>query len=76
MIDMKTYQKLHSNADGSITSIYGRLDDGAMSQSAPPDEEFLLLLPQTILGYNLRQKKWGMYVFSLRGLVNDGFRRS
>lgn len=67
MIDMKTYKKLHSAKTTFITPIHDGLDDDAMSQSAPSDEEFLLLLPQTILGYNLRQKKWGVYVFTFAG---------
>jgi hypothetical protein len=66
MIDLKTYQELHS--DGKL-STYTRFDRGRNSkaeelspedfeQDAPPEDNFLFLLPLTIKGYNLRRKKW------------------
>ncbi|KAI9687859.1 MAG: hypothetical protein M1822_001940 [Bathelium mastoideum] len=56
MIDLKTYQRLHGYV------VHGGLKDElgpeAIAQDDPPDEQFLLLLPLSIKGYNLRRKKW------------------
>lgn len=64
MIDMTTYKKLHPKENTSTESrTHGGLDASAMSQAAPPDKDFLFLLPLTIIGYNLRRKKWGEHIF-------------
>lgn len=62
---MKTYEKLHPKENTLTKSVTrGGLDASAMSRSAPPDKKFLFLLPLTIIGYNLREKKWGEHVFT------------
>lgn len=71
MIDMKTYEKLHPDQKKATqTPTHDKLNDSLMSQSAPPDEEFLFLLPLTIKGYNLRRKKWGMHVCTFADLYS------
>lgn len=71
MIDMKTYEKLHPDQKKATqTPTHDKLNDSIMSQSAPPDEEFLFLLPLTIKGYNLRRKKWGMHVCTFADLYS------
>lgn len=62
MIDLKAYRSLHSNnqyeASTFTTRSAEKLDPEAMKQDEPPDENFELLLPATIKGFNMRRKKW------------------
>ena len=59
MIDLKTYSSLHKeNVYPSRTSLMDELGPEAMARDEPPDEQFVLLLPLKIKGYNLRRKKW------------------
>ena len=55
MIDPITYKKLHKN---NITSLRDDLGRELFSAKKPPSDLFLLLLPATINGFNMRNKKW------------------
>ena len=56
MIDLKTYRRLHGFPGQS--TLKDELGPDAMARDDPPDEQFILLLPLGIKGYNLRRKKW------------------
>ena len=56
MIDIETYKKLHPNA-----MEWDDIDDlgsAAMKSQEPPQGPFLLLLPETLPGFNMRTKQW------------------
>ncbi|KAH0565265.1 hypothetical protein GP486_001346 [Trichoglossum hirsutum] len=60
MIDFSTYKKLHSDSPAFKRP---RLDREEMApevikQDEPPSAPDLFLFPPTIIGYNLRRKKW------------------
>ncbi|KAI9738381.1 MAG: hypothetical protein M1834_008884 [Cirrosporium novae-zelandiae] len=55
MIDIFTYRKMHPSKDRRLRNDLG---PEAMEFEEPPDEEFLLLLPTDVLGYNMQEKKW------------------
>ncbi|KAF5693478.1 AAA family ATPase [Fusarium globosum] len=65
MIDFNTYKQLHSDSQ-KFKSAYSSLtrpnrkemDAAVMECDDPPDGAELLVFPNTIVGYNLRQKKW------------------
>lgn len=63
MVDFSTYKKLHSD---TFKRSFVQLDkhnkvmpEDIMDQDEPPQEPELFLFPPKIIGYNLRQKKWG-----------------
>jgi hypothetical protein len=65
MVDFSTYKKLHpDSANFRIT--YSRpgdvgrkeMDAALMDNDTPPQGPALLVLPGSVTGYNLRQKKW------------------
>lgn len=62
MIDHLTYRSLHKDNQYENIRWKKGLKDGlgseAMARDDPPDDDFELLLPLTIKGYNLRRKKW------------------
>ncbi|QSZ28706.1 hypothetical protein DSL72_003206 [Monilinia vaccinii-corymbosi] len=58
MIDVQTYKKLHSNSAGTDAPNRDDLGPLAMASDAPPEGVFTLLLPNKIIGFNIRQKKW------------------
>lgn len=58
MIDLKTFQSLHSANSSYRISLKDELGPEALAQDEPPDKMFELLLPLHIKGYNLRRKKW------------------
>lgn len=62
MIDHLTYRSLHKDnqyeGNGWKKGLKDELGAEAMARDDPPDDEFELLLPLTIKGYNLRRKKW------------------
>ncbi|CCF46130.1 AAA family ATPase [Colletotrichum higginsianum] len=56
MIDMKTYQELHSNHSGlRVSSLIG---PEQLKSEDPPDETFVYLVPLSMTGFNLKTKKW------------------
>lgn len=57
MIDPATYKKLHKN-DVHLKPLRDDLGPECMSAQEPPPDPFLLLLPSTINGFNMRNKKW------------------
>jgi len=60
MVDMKTYQHLHTKADGVEEREIQRVETVDANLELPPDEEFLLLLPSNIQGYGFHDKRWSM----------------
>ncbi|EHK99106.1 putative Lon protease [Glarea lozoyensis 74030] len=62
MIDLKTFRDLHpeeeKNKFDENVSFSESFDKNAMAQERPPDPSFLYLLPQKIIGYNMRRRKW------------------
>ena len=62
MIDQKTYFQLHPNlaGGGDRTDRHGGdLPPSVLTSDTPPKDPFILLLPSTIKGYNVHDKKWG-----------------
>ena len=57
MIDPATYRKLHSK-DTSERRLRDDLGPEVMSAKEPPPDPFLMLLPRTINGFNMQNKKW------------------
>lgn len=62
MIDHKTYRSLHKDNPFENTrwreGLKDELGSEAMARDEPPDDQFELLLPLKMKGYNLRRKKW------------------
>ncbi|KAK1768244.1 hypothetical protein QBC33DRAFT_50082 [Phialemonium atrogriseum] len=62
VVDLQTYRSLHKDNlhDGtrSRNGLADELGPEAMARGEPPDDQFELLLPATIKGFNLRRKKW------------------
>ena len=59
MIDIDTYKTLHAESTLSRRGLHGDLDKETMAKDEPPDGDVMLVVPPTITGYHLRQKKWG-----------------
>ena len=65
MIDFDTYKQLHSDST-KFKRAYPQLnkrdrkemDPKLMHSDEPPAAPHRLVLPSTMIGYNLRQKKW------------------
>ena len=60
MIDHNTYRQLHFDAD-EVEPPPPKRDDieqAAMDRDEPPEEPFILLLPETMSGYGFHDKKW------------------
>lgn len=55
MIDCKTYRRLHLRLEREFKD---ELGPEALTRDEPPDEQFILLLPPKIKGFNLVRKKW------------------
>ncbi|KAF8246082.1 P-loop containing nucleoside triphosphate hydrolase protein [Wilcoxina mikolae CBS 423.85] len=55
MIDLATYRKMHLTHTDRQND---ELGPEKMERDEPPDETFLLLLPTTIYGFDLREKSW------------------
>lgn len=61
MIDYSTYQELHPQSlDRRVFMPDSRVEPTFIEQEAPPEPD-IYLLPRTMLGFNLRRKKWGAY---------------
>ena len=58
MIDYKTYRVMHPENKALKKELTDELGPEALARNTPPDEQFELLLPLNIKGYNLRRKKW------------------
>jgi len=67
MVDFHTYKQLHGNSlafktqydDEDIIGVK-RMSESVMEAEEPPPAPGLYVLPETIIGYNLRTKKWSM----------------
>ncbi|KAJ9658264.1 hypothetical protein H2198_003837 [Neophaeococcomyces mojaviensis] len=62
MVDLKTYRTLHKDNPYDLGNSRGSMRDDlgeeAMKHEQCPEEQFELLLPLKIKGFNLRRKKW------------------
>ena len=68
MIDFATYRMLHQESKKSTHKAEERdFDVDLMIQENPPEDDTINLFPSTLIGYNLRLKKWG------RPCVADAF---
>jgi hypothetical protein len=59
MVDLATFYKMHPE-----NLPHSRLRDDlgveATARQRPPDDDFLLLLPAKVRGFNMQQKKWSL----------------
>ncbi|KAI0475739.1 hypothetical protein GGR56DRAFT_433186 [Xylariaceae sp. FL0804] len=65
MIDFSTYRRLHPESDTEQPETdprrreqHGTYDTDIMAEEDPPKNETIYLFPSTLIGYNLRLKKW------------------
>ncbi|KAI9781876.1 MAG: hypothetical protein M1839_005670 [Geoglossum umbratile] len=58
MIDISTYKKIHPDAHLSSQALRDDLGPVKMCRNEPPSDEFLLLLPAKLFGFNMQEKKW------------------
>ncbi|TGJ78878.1 hypothetical protein E0Z10_g9881 [Xylaria hypoxylon] len=63
MIDYSTYRRLHPEttkqlSKNDVRSREDGIDADVLSQENPPEDGTINLLPSTLIGYNLRLKKW------------------
>jgi hypothetical protein len=65
MIDPTTYSQLHWYCRREVVPPPGDLSTEEWASDIPPKDPFLLLLPDTIKGYNMQDKKWGLKCPSL-----------
>lgn len=59
MIDIETLQQMHPKEHKAMN----RDDLGIevlSEQEPPPEDEFILCLPPTMVGFNMQKKEWGM----------------
>jgi hypothetical protein len=70
MVDYNTYRELHADAAVFASPSRDDLGDEKMDQNEPPDGPFVLLLPATVEGFAIQDKKWSkalvFYVCLLR----------
>jgi SpoVK/Ycf46/Vps4 family AAA+-type ATPase len=76
MIDYNTYRELHPDAVAFHKESKDDLGEGTMDKNEPPDGSFVLLLPATIDGFAIQDKKWSMLLtliqFILKRFANAG----
>jgi hypothetical protein len=60
MIDIETYRRLHQEVEFNRLQGPGRIKRKTTDQLDQPEGDEMLLFPPTIIGFNLRMKKWGM----------------
>lgn len=56
MIDPKTYARLHGRYDRDEDE--GDLPESTFESDTPPEDPFVLLLPATMKGFKMHDKKW------------------
>ena len=63
MVDLGTYQKMHQQMqpikDHNGLHEQEQLSQKDMDAENPPEGNFVLLLPQTVRGFNMQAKQWG-----------------
>jgi hypothetical protein len=71
MVDFNTYTQLHSDSAAfkrkyphGNDPVTQRMDLSVMEADDPPPSPEIYAFPNTIVGYNLRSKKWGVYICS------------
>lgn len=67
MVDFNTYTQLHSDSAAFKRKyqmndpFVQRMDPSMLETDDPPPKPEIYVFPDTIVGYNLRSKKWGEY---------------
>jgi hypothetical protein len=67
MVDFQTYRQMHSDLQSfkrtypGIDNPKDLMDKDIMDNEDPPSEPDIYLFPHTVIGYNLRSKKWGEF---------------
>jgi hypothetical protein len=69
MVDTKTYKMMHGSTGD--TSKRDELEEREMDGENPPEEPFILLLPATIKGFGLHNKKWSKCCNKEKGVAID-----
>jgi hypothetical protein len=59
MVDLVTYQKMHKQVPEPKKGSEKTPSQKEMDAEEPPEGNFLLLLPRTVLGFNMQAKQWG-----------------
>ena len=59
MIDIETYKTLHPNGVLAQSRHNSDMKPEVMARDQPPEGETILVFPPSLIGYNLRLKKWG-----------------
>jgi hypothetical protein len=61
MVDFQTYRYMHPDAPAAGKRLNDSLGPDKMASEKPPEDDFVLLLPPSVYGFNMLDKKWGMY---------------
>jgi hypothetical protein len=61
MIDIGIYKKMHLNPNSIDLPNRDDLGPEVMASDTPPGDNFTLLLPSKLVGFNMQEKKWGKY---------------
>lgn len=61
MIDIGIYKKMHISQNTVDLPNHDELGPEIMASDTPPGDNFTLLLPSTLVGFNMQEKKWGKY---------------
>jgi hypothetical protein len=67
MVDVATHKTLHSNRlapfPPAMSNVHSstttKLSSEVVARDQPPEGDFIYLLPPTIFGFNMIEKKWG-----------------
>jgi SpoVK/Ycf46/Vps4 family AAA+-type ATPase len=76
MIDQNTYFQLHPYLAGGgdrVDRRGGDLPPSVLASDTPPKDPFVLLIPSTIKGYNVHDKKWGTSPWTAHNGRNTNF---
>lgn len=59
MVDTATYKRLHGDAKETAAQQSAQKKNQQTEDSGPPKGNAIYLFPPTVIGYNMRVKKWG-----------------
>ncbi|KAK1853114.1 AAA family ATPase [Colletotrichum chrysophilum] len=68
MIDMETYRQLHDEEEDKSDTRHV-LEEGLMDNDEPPGGPFVMLLPTTMVGFGMHDKKWHVIEGKGNGLI-------
>lgn len=61
MVDFQTYRYMHPDALAARKRLNDSLGPDKMASEKLPEDDFVLLLPPSVYGFNMLDKKWGMF---------------